>query len=66
MRLTGEYWRGSSGCDGDHKQVFSLGLHHYEVLIVPQGVWSEADCVLTTHPWGNNTALPRESSCQNI
>ncbi len=66
MKLTGEYWRGSSGRDGHHEQVFSLRLHHYEVLIVPQGVWSEAHCVLATHPWGNDTTLPRESPCQNI
>lgn len=66
MRLTCEYWRGSSGRNGHNKQLFNLGLHHNEVLIVPEGVWSEAHCVLTTHPWGNNAALTRESPCQNI
>lgn len=66
MTLTCEYWRRSCGRDGHHKHVFSLGLHHEEVLKVSQRVWSEVDCVLTAHPWGDNTPLTWESPCQNM
>lgn len=64
MTLTGEYWRRSCGYNGHHKQVLSLSLHNYEVLIICQGVWSEAHHVLTAHPRCNNATLTREFPCQ--
>lgn len=66
MGLTCEHRRGSSGHDGHHKQVFHLGLHHDEVLVISQGVGSKAHNVLTAHPRCNNTTLTRKSPCKQI
>lgn len=62
--LTCERRRGSLCRNGHHEEVFSLSLHHDEVVIVPQHVWSEAHREFAAHSWGNNAALTGEYPCK--